>query len=139
MRSLFTRLLRRKPRTATTAVRGGHVSKRPVVTLLWDPSVVHTRRVDAGLTRGHDHARQLTAHFCAVSDRLREEVGQRNSRSASIPQSRGRGVYGDAEHDELRRRARCEWPAHLHFHARRFAIEPSGNELAAAGRALEAV
>src|SRR6266853_3254631 len=139
MRSLFTRLLRRKPRTATTAVRGGHVSKRPVVTLLWDPSVVHTRRVDAGLTRGHDHARQLTAHFYAVSGRLRKEVGQRKSRAARIPQGRGRAVNGDAEHAELRRGTRGEWRAHFHFSARRFAIEPSGHELAAAGRALEAV
>src|SRR6266853_3582812 len=139
MRSLFTRLLRRKPRTATRAVRGGHVSKRPVVTLLWDPSVVHTRSVDAGLTRGHDHARQLTAHLYAVSGRLREEVGQRESGSASISQSRGRAVNGDAEHAELRRGTRGEWRAHFHFSARRFAIEPSGHELAAAGRALEAV
>src|SRR6267142_680784 len=135
MRGLFTRVLRRKPRTATTAVRESgqwsHCS--------WNRSVVHTWRVDAGLTRGHDHARQLTAHFYAVSDRLREEVGQRQSRAARIPQGRGRGVNGDAEHDELRRGTRCECPAHFHFSARRLAVEPSGNELAAAGRALEAV
>src|SRR3984893_11479519 len=139
MRSLLTGAFTQKtPDSHKGCVRGDRVSKRAVLALPWNRSVA-ARRVDAGLTRGHDHARQLTAHLYVLSDRLREEVGQRKGRSASIPQGRGRGVNGDAEHHELRRRTRCEWPAHFHFSARRFAIEPSGNELAAAGRALEAV
>src|SRR3984893_14663477 len=139
MRSLLTGAFTQKtPDSHKGCVRGDRVSKRAVLALPWNRSVA-ARRVDAGLTRGHDHARQLTAHLYVLSDRLREEVGQRKSRSASIPQSRGRGVNGDAEHAELRRRTRCEWPAHFHFSTRRFAIEPSGNELAAAGRALVAV
>src|SRR2546429_2108541 len=138
MRSLFTGVFRRTTRTATKAVRGGRSQIGQWSRWSGVRSAVNVGRGDAGLTRGHDHARQRAAHLCAVSDRLSEEVGQRNSRSASIPQGRGRGVNGDAEDAELRRHARCECPAHLHFRARRLAIEPSGNELAAAGGALVA-